>query len=368
MLRSLHRCEISCRILWVWLIIFLGLSAFAESSHAVNQSLPMSTHQIYDLSIPIPVHWKVSRDLSDDESVKSGSFLAIDHSKSLNYPRNIEIKVIGESVSANHYYAEKISKALHQKFLGSYRGLDEYNTVHSEVTKISNVKSILLFSHFWLSGSEMSHVHLVVPRSEYYYLITYTDFKSRLSSSSDESFEVFWSIAENISLPSESFFSTVVQQESAFALMVFASLALLVLLGVLFHLLKNLARLSPHPTENHLDMDDFQRMKPSSLSKSRSKKRSSSSQKPSMAMKPRSVSLIGQTHDEPDVLDFKEFSMTQDLGSLNEIEHGFDATLMDQLDIATRIDKDKKDQSSRTVVQKAQKKKKKLKVTSNKAS
>ena len=336
----------------------------------------MKVHEIYDLKIPIPVGWKISKNLSEDPELKSGSVLAVDYSKQLNYPRNIEIKVIPDSVVANSYYTEKITKSLLQKFSASYRGLSDYETVHSEFRYISDVKSILLFSHFRLSGSEMSHLHLILPRSGYYYLITYTDFKARLKSSADESFEVFWSMAEEISVPSQTFFSTVVQQKSAFALMVLATVALIILLGFIVVWLKKLARIQPPPlvldeiSDEEVDSGDrVNQRKPiladqasaqvrakTSLARQPQPEKSRSAQSTEYrghpAVSPAGIKDSSQEEDE-DILDFKEFFMTQDLGAMGGEGSELEGTLMDQLDFqVSPVDKSDKRSDKKLAQQK----------------
>lgn len=333
------------------LVLWLGASAVVLAQ-AANQSLPMTVHEIYDLKIPLPVDWKISKNLSDSTQTKSGSVLAVDYSKQLTYPRNIEIKVIPESIVANSYYMQKMQSSLRQKFSASYRTLSDYETVHAEITEVSNVKSMLLFSHFSLSGSDMTHVHLVVPRSDYYYLITYSDFRSRLKSSSDESFEMFWSMAGELSVANQTIFSAVVEQKSAFALIVLATMALLVLLAGLFVFLKKLARVPAKSSVLDIDdLDGFKVPAPRTAGPPAGRRRKKpvrprpaakppSPRRPSSALA-RNVKTLQGAHEpeEDDILDFKEFSMTQDLGAASGTEE-LDGTLINQLDfIETNIDK-----------------------------
>lgn len=337
----------------IMLVLWLGATSAALAQGA-NQSLPMKVHEIYDLKIPLPVDWKISKNLSDSTQTKSGSVLAVDYSKRLTYPRNIEIKVIPESVDANRYYMQKMQSSLRQKFSASYRSLSGYETVHAEITEVSNVKSMLLFSHFNLAGSDMTHVHLIVPRSDYYYLITYSDFRNRLKSSSDESFEMFWSMAGELSVADQTIFSAVVEQKSAFALIVLATTALLVLLAGLFVFLKSLARAQPKPAVLDLDMDEVESFKvpaprpakPPARRRRKKPARPRPPAKPSVARPSsalaRNVETLQGAHEveeEDDILDFKEFSMTQDLGAASGTEE-LDGTLINQLDfIETKLDK-----------------------------
>ena len=326
--------------------------AYGKTYQTVNLSTPMKAHNIYDLSISLPTHWQVSKNLSDDPSVKEGAVRAVDYSKNLNYPRNIEIKVMGESISANHFYSQKIAHVLKRKFMASYRSLTNYETVHTDIVDVAGRKAIMLISHFRYNGSDMAHVHLAIPNSGHYFLVTYSDLRSLLSHNSDPSFELFWNIAEQISLPSHHFLSGVMNDGSAFAVMVVASLSLLILLAVIVMLLKNISTIqvaspevdideaSQHsigPAESPLIKPPVTHDKAVSLrtklgfgdAKDVTKKVAITSTKTSTAT------------DDGEYLDFKEFAITQDIEAYEEDAAELDGTLIDKLDVHNRTTDDK---------------------------
>ena len=331
--------------------------AYGKTYQTVNLSTPMKSHNIYDLTISLPTHWQVSKNLSDDPSVKEGAVRAVDYSKNLNYPRNIEIKVMSESISANHFYSQKISHVLKRKFMASYRSLTNYETVHTDIVDVAGRKAIMLISHFRYDGSDMAHVHLAIPNSGHYFLVTYSDLRSLLSHNSDQSFELFWNIAEQISLPSHHFLAGVMNDGSAFAVMVVASLLLLILFGVIVMLLKNISTIQVASPEVDIDEASQHSIGPSVPV-------DSPLIKPPVAVAhDKAVSLrtklgFGDTKDvtkkvaipvtktstatdDGEYLDFKEFAITQDIEAYEEDAAELDGTLIDKLDVHNRTTDDK---------------------------
>jgi len=206
-------------------------------AHNLTLSEPYKEHQIYELAVKIPASWKIDESFQDDDRLKQGSLMAIDLSKDLDYPRNLEIRVIPENIHADSNGREHLQKYLKMKFVGGHRGIKQYKTDGAEFIKVGPEKSedaLLLFSSFLLGDSKMSHIHLAIPRNGYYFLFIYTDIKSRVADNSSESFDVFWNIVSHIQLPQRSIWSN--RNNAMFMLAAFFVLMLLSLcLFFIFH-------------------------------------------------------------------------------------------------------------------------------------
>ena len=168
---------------------------------------PSKPHKIYDMTLHLPQSWKVDKQFNENPGIKYGSLMAVDQNKTLTYPRNLEVRVIDETIYADSHSEEKLKTFIPRKFSKAHRGIQNYKIEGSEIVKVGGTEeAILLFSSFRLAEDDMSHIHVALPRKGYYFLLTYTDIKSLVHTTS-ESYEVFWNILQQIEMPSSSLFT-----------------------------------------------------------------------------------------------------------------------------------------------------------------
>lgn len=171
-------------------------------------SEPMRYHKAHDLSLPIPQSWKVDSEINELGETPRGSLMAVDQSKQLSYPRNLGLRIIDKKIYGDRSSAKKLKKYLPIKFNRSHRGIKNYKIQDSQIIKLSNGDdAILMFGSYRLGDKEMSHIHVAIPRATFYYLLTYTDMHSLISTSSP-SYVLFWNILQQIQLPPSSILTT----------------------------------------------------------------------------------------------------------------------------------------------------------------
>lgn len=181
-----------------------------QSTNEINLVEATKPYKIYDLTMHIPASWKVESSFTqeNDNQTKGGSLRALDLSRSLSYPRNIELRVISEQIYADHTSTQLLQKTIQRNFSASNRQIQNYQFNGSRYIKVAKTEdATLLFSTFRISDQEYGHIHLAIPRHNYYYLFTYTDLNALISQNTDESFEMFWNIISQLELPERSIFS-----------------------------------------------------------------------------------------------------------------------------------------------------------------
>lgn len=187
---------------------------------------PVKAHQIYEMTLYIPQSWKVDSEFSERSSVKHGSLMAVDQARHLSYPRNLEVRIIPEIIYADPTSRDHLKAFLPRKFSKAHRGIRNYKIDGTEIIKIAGTEdAILLFSSYRLAEDDMSHVHVAIPRRDYYFLLTYTDIKDLVGTSS-ESYQTFWNIIQQIKLPARSVFA---KRTSGLVIVIIALVALLFL-------------------------------------------------------------------------------------------------------------------------------------------
>ena len=197
-----------------------------------NLSYEPKTHKIYDLKIDIPKSWKIQSGFDHNTDQRKGALLAVDDNKKLTYPRNIEVKVIPDSLYINTGAIKDLKEFIKRRVLSSHRGLSVYNYDQSDTIKLNDrINAIIIYASFSLNDSELRRIHLAIPYGRYYFLITYTDLRALLVSNESPSFEVFWSVVSSIDLPKRAVFAGNIQSIIVL-LSIFIAIVMLIILIV----------------------------------------------------------------------------------------------------------------------------------------
>ena len=201
-----------------------------------NLSHSMKTYSVYDLQVDLPTNWKVESGFDQKSAQRKGSLLAIDNSKQLNYPRNLEIKVIPERLYINSSSIDDLKDYIKTRMKSSYRGLKDFYYDESRSIKINNkFNTIMIFASFRLNDSEFTRIHLAIPYGRYYFLLIYTDLTGMLTNADSESFEIFWNVVESINLPKKTFFTGTARSIS---LVLLSVISFLILVFLFFNLVR----------------------------------------------------------------------------------------------------------------------------------